>query len=107
MLIKKILSSFSIFVIFFKINLKKIIPTLNKFKGLRFRNEIVINTKKIKVINDSHKSTSFSSSRAYRHQEENFLDFRRITKKRGQIYISKKDCYNLRAYIFGKNANFL
>ena len=31
-----------------KINLKKIIPTLNKFKGLRFRNEIVINGKKLK-----------------------------------------------------------
>ena len=46
---------------FLKINLKKIIPTLNKFKGLRFRNEIVVNGKKIKVINDS-KSTSFSST---------------------------------------------
>ena len=49
MLIKKILSLFNI-CNFLKINLKKIIPTLNKFKGLRFRNEIVINGKKIKEI---------------------------------------------------------
>ena len=67
---------------FLKIDLKKIIPTLNKFKALRFRNEIVINKKKIKVINDS-KSTSFSSTQELIDtKKKNFLDFRRITKKR-------------------------
>ena len=91
---------------FLKINLKKIIPSLNKFKGLRFRNEIVINSKKIKVINDS-KSTSFSSTQELIDtKKKTFWILGGLPKKGDKFTLSKKDCFNLRAYIFGKNAEF-
>ena len=45
----------------FKISDHIIFKTLNLFKGLKFRKQIVLSTKNLKIINDS-KSTSFSSS---------------------------------------------
>ena len=91
---------------FFKIDLKKIIPTLNKFKALRFRNEIVINNKNIKVINDS-KSTSFSSTQELIDiKKKTFWILGGLPKKGDKFTLSKKDCFNLRAYIFGKNSDF-
>ena len=86
--------------------MKKIIPTLNRFKALRFRNEIVINDKKIKVINDS-KSTSFSSTQELiDSKKKTFWILGGLPKKGDKFTLSKKDCFNLRAYIFGKNAEF-
>ena len=80
---------------FLKINLKKIIPTLNKFKGLRFRNEIVINGKKIKVINDS-KSTSFSSTQELIDtKKKTFWILGGLPKKGDKFTLSKKCCLNL------------
>ena len=91
---------------FLKIDLKKIIPTLNKFKALRFRNEIVINNKKLKVINDS-KSTSFSSTQELLHANKKiFWILGGLPKKGDKFTLSKKCCFNLRAYIFGKNSDF-
>ncbi len=91
---------------FLKIKLRKIIPTLNKFKALRFRNEIVINNKKIKVINDS-KSTSFSSTQELIDtKRKTFWILGGLPKKGDKFTLSKKYCFNLRAYIFGKNSDF-
>jgi len=45
----------------FKFKFKKIIEITNKFKGLKFRQQIIYNSKKLMIINDS-KSTSFSST---------------------------------------------
>ncbi len=91
---------------FLKINLRKIIPTLNKFRALRFRNEIVFNNKKIKIINDS-KSTSFSSTQELIDiKKKTFWILGGLPKKGDKFTLSKKDCSNLRAYIFGKNADF-
>ena len=91
---------------FLKMNLKKIIPALNKFKALRFRNEIVINKKKFKVINDS-KSTSFSSTQELiDSRKKTFWILGGMPKKGDKFTLSKKKCYNLRAYIFGKNSDF-
>ena len=52
-----------IFSIANKLKLKKkyLFKTINRFKGLNFRQQIIYNTKNISVINDS-KATSFSSS---------------------------------------------
>ena len=86
--------------------MKKIIPTLNRFRALRFRNEIVINNKNIKVINDS-KSTSFSSTQELiDSKKKTFWILGGLPKKGDKFTLSKRDCLNLRAYIFGKNANF-
>ena len=44
-----------------KLNYKKLIKTINKFKGLDFRQQIIFDKKNLTIINDS-KSTSFASS---------------------------------------------
>ena len=44
-----------------KINKKNILKIINNFRGLKFRQEIIYNSKKLAIINDS-KSTSFSST---------------------------------------------
>jgi len=66
----------------------------------------VINGKKIKVINDS-KSTSFSSTQELIDtKKKTFWILGGLPKKGDKFTLSKKDCFNLRAYIFGKNAKF-
>ena len=44
-----------------KLNNKKLIETINKFKGLDYRQQIIFDKKNLTIINDS-KSTSFASS---------------------------------------------
>ena len=44
-----------------KLNNKKLIKTINKFKGLDYRQQIIFDKKNLTIINDS-KSTSFASS---------------------------------------------
>ena len=43
------------------LNSKKLIKTLNRFKGLKYRQQIIYENKNLTIINDS-KSTSFASS---------------------------------------------
>ena len=45
----------------FKLKKNKIFKVINNFKGLKFRQQMIYNSKKLTIINDS-KSTSFSSS---------------------------------------------
>ena len=44
-----------------KLNLKNVIRTVNRFKGLNYRQQIIFKSKKLIIINDS-KSTSFSAT---------------------------------------------
>jgi UDP-N-acetylmuramoylalanine--D-glutamate ligase len=89
-----------------RLNKKKLIKTINKFKGLNYRQELVFNSKKISIINDS-KSTSFSSS-------ENILSSLKkvywivggIPKKGDKFSINKSKCLNFKAYIFGNNKKY-
>ena len=45
----------------YKLNMLKLFKTVNHFKGLNFRQQIIYKNKFVTIINDS-KSTSFSSS---------------------------------------------
>ena len=45
----------------FKISKNKILDTIRKFKGLKYRQQIIYKNKNLIIINDS-KSTSYSSS---------------------------------------------
>ena len=45
----------------FRIKNKTLFKTINNFKGLKYRQEIIFQSKKLTIINDS-KSTSYSSS---------------------------------------------
>ena len=88
-----------------KLNNKNLLKTLNNFKGLKYRQQIIFKNKNLTIINDS-KSTSFASS-------ENLLkSFNKIywilggiPKKGDKFKLSKKNCKNFKAYIFGNYHN--
>ena len=85
-----------------KLDNKKIIKTLNNFKGLKYRQQIIFNNKKLTIINDS-KSTSFASSENIlnNHNDIHWI-LGGIPKKGDKFKLSKKECKNFKAFIFGK-----
>ena len=97
-----------IFAICKKLNLKnkKIFETINKFKGLKYRQEIIYQNKNITFINDS-KATSFASSyNILRSLSKVFWLVGGIGKLGDKFTLSKKDCKNINVYIFGKRKDF-
>ena len=85
-----------------KINLFK---TLKNFKGLKYRQQIIFRSKKLTIINDS-KSTSFSSSASILKLMSNVSWIvGGLAKKGDKFLLQKKDCVNVKAYIYGKNRN--
>ena len=90
------------------LNLKNnlLLKTLKNFKGLSFRQEIIHNSKFLKVINDS-KATSFSSSEKLLRSIKNIYWIMGGLPKKGDKFLLKKnDCKNIKLYIFGQNQNF-
>ena len=90
------------------LKLKKnfLIKTLKNFKGLKYRQEIVYQSKKITIINDS-KSTTFSSSVSLlKSLTDVYWIVGGQAKKGDKLLLSKKECKNFKAYIFGSSKNF-
>jgi UDP-N-acetylmuramoylalanine--D-glutamate ligase len=97
-----------IFAISKKFNLQKnkIFNTINKFKGLKYRQEIVFNNNKITFINDS-KATSFASTiNILKSLKKVFWLVGGMGKLGDRFTMKKNECKNIKAYIFGKNKNF-
>jgi UDP-N-acetylmuramoylalanine--D-glutamate ligase len=90
------------------LKLKKnyLLKTLEKFKGLKYRQEIIFKSKYLTIINDS-KSTSFSSSMSLLKTLKNvYWIIGGQAKKGDSLLLSKKNCKNFRAYIFGSDKKF-
>tara|TARA_B110001450_G_scaffold189903_1_gene178088 strand:+ start:36 stop:1307 length:1272 start_codon:yes stop_codon:yes gene_type:complete len=90
------------------LKLKKdiLIQTLKKFKGLKYRQEIVFQSKKLTIINDS-KATSFSSSASLLKSLTNvYWIVGGQAKKGDNLLLYRKNCKNFKAYIFGSNKSF-
>ena len=90
------------------LKLKKnlLIKTLKRFKGPKYRQEIIYQSKKLTIINDS-KATTFSSSVSLLKSLTNvYWIVGGQAKKGDKLLLSKKDCKNFKAYIFGDNKNF-
>ena len=80
--------------------------TVNKFKGLKYRQEIIFKKKNLIIINDS-KSTSFSSSISILKKNSNiFWLLGGIPKTGDKFFLAKKYFKNIRAFVYGKNQNF-
>jgi len=97
-----------VFSISNKLRLKKnyLIKTINNFKSLNFRQQIIYNSKKLTVINDS-KATSFSSSiNILKSLNKVYWLVGGIPKSGDKFFMSKKQCSNFKAYIYGKNKSF-
>ena len=90
------------------LKLKKnfLIKTLKNFKGLKYRQEIIYQSKKITIINDS-KATTFSSSVSLLKSLTDVYWIMGGQAKKGDILLlSKKECKNFKAYIFGSSKYF-
>ena len=79
--------------------------TIKNFKGLKYRQQIIIQKKSLTIINDS-KSTSFSSSVGILKKDSNILWLLGgIYKKGDKLELKKKDLSNVTAFIYGENKN--
>ncbi len=90
------------------LKLKKnfLVKTLKKFKGLKYRQETIFQSKKLTIINDS-KATTFSSSVSLLNSLTNVCWIVGGQAKKGdKLLLSKKICKNIKVYIFGNNKNF-
>tara|TARA_B100000902_G_scaffold396871_1_gene459021 strand:+ start:1164 stop:2483 length:1320 start_codon:yes stop_codon:yes gene_type:complete len=86
-----------------RIKKKVILNSLKKFKGLKFRQQLIYEDKNLKVINDS-KSTSFASTESSLKNLKNvYWILGGIPKKGDSFNMKKKECKNFKAFIFGKN----
>jgi len=84
-----------------KLNKKKLIRTINRFKGLDYRQQIIFDKKNLTIINDS-KSTSFASSESVlKNLNDAYWILGGIPKKGDKFKLSKIKCKNIKAYIFG------
>ena len=91
-----------------KFHLKKklLIRTIQNFKGLKYRQQIVFKRHNLTVINDS-KSTSFSSSiGVLKVNPYIYWLIGGIHKKSDKFNLSKKYFDNIKAFVFGKNKIF-
>ncbi len=88
-----------------KLNQKKLIKTINKFKGLNYRQQIIFDKKNLTIINDS-KSTSFASSENVLQNLNNaYWILGGIPKKGDKFKLSKIKNKNFKVYIFGTHRN--
>jgi UDP-N-acetylmuramoylalanine--D-glutamate ligase len=89
-----------------KLKKNSLVKTLKKFKGLKYRQEKIFQSKKLTIINDS-KATNFSSSVSLLKSMTNVCWIVGGQAKKGdKLLLSKKDCKNIKAYIFGTNKSF-
>ena len=89
-----------------KLSLKKIINVANKFKQLEFRQQIVYQSEKLIIINDS-KSTSLSSTLPLLKSLKNiYWVLGGIAKKGDKFKLEKKNFKKIKAFIYGKDKLF-
>jgi len=91
-----------------KLNLKKnlFIETIQKFNGLKYRQQIILKKRYLTIINDS-KSTSFSSSISLLKSNKNIhWLLGGVYKKGDKFNLSGKYYKNIKAYIYGNNKKF-
>jgi len=96
-----------IFAITKKFRLKKtnLFKVINNFKGLKYRQQIIYQSKELTLINDS-KATSYSSSiNILKSLKKVFWIVGGVPKFGDQFFMTKKDCINFKVYIYGKNKN--
>ena len=90
-----------------KINFKTVINTANKFKGLDFRQQIIYQSRKLLIINDS-KSTSFSSSVPLLESFKNiYWILGGLAKKGDKFKLNKKYSSNIKAFVYGRLVDLL
>ena len=89
-----------------KLSNKIILKSVNSFKGLDYRQQIIKKNKNFTIINDS-KSTSFSSSINLLKSYKNIIwILGGLSKKNDKFKLPSKYFGNIKCYIYGKDKNF-
>ena len=89
-----------------KLKINYLIKTIQKFNGLKYRQQIILKRKNLTIINDS-KSTSFSSTIGILKTKKNiYWLLGGIYKKGDKFNLPKKYFSNIKAFIYGKNRGF-
>ena len=90
----------------FKLKENIVFKTLKKFKGLKYRQQIIYKDSFLTIINDS-KSTTFASSISLLKKKLNiYWLIGGIPKQGDEFNLDKKYCSNIKAFIYGKNKKF-
>ena len=97
-----------VFAVAKKLGVKKsvLFKTINNFKGLKFRQQIIYQSKKFTLINDSKATSYLSSINILKSLKKVYWIVGGIPKLGDKFLMSKNQCSNFKAYIFGKNKNF-
>ena len=83
-----------------------VIKTLKRFKGLKYRQQIIYRDSFLTIINDS-KSTTFASSISILKKKLNiYWLLGGIPKQGDKFNLNKKYYSNIKAFIYGKNKKF-
>ena len=89
-----------------KLNQYLLEQTIQKFQGLKYRQQIIFKNKNLTIINDS-KSTSFSSTVGLLKRKSHiFWLIGGVYKKGDKFTLKKKYFRNIRAFIYGKNKKY-
>ena len=89
-----------------RLNKKLVLDEIQKFKGLKYRQQIVYRNSNLIIINDS-KSTSFSSSLGILKTNPNIYWLLGGIHKRGDKFNLPKNYYhNIKAFVYGKKKKF-
>ena len=85
-----------------KLKRKKILKTVNKFKGLKYRQQIVFDDNNLTIINDSKSTSLASSENLLKNLKSVYWILCGIPKKGDKFNLSKSQCKDFKGYIFGK-----
>ena len=89
-----------------KLNQYLLEKTIQKFRGLKYRQQIIFKNRNLTIINDS-KSTSFSSTVGLLKRKSNIFWLIGGVYKKGDKFILKKKYFkNIRAFIYGNNKKY-
>ena len=89
-----------------KLNQYLLGKTIQKFRGLKYRQQIIFKSTNLTIINDS-KSTSFSSTVGLLKRKSHIFWLLGGVYKKGDKFILKKKYFrNIRAFIYGKNKKY-
>ncbi|MBD1165181.1 UDP-N-acetylmuramoyl-L-alanine--D-glutamate ligase, partial [Pelagibacterales bacterium SAG-MED13] len=86
-----------------KLNEEKILKTINKFKGLKYRQQIIFVNNYLTIINDSKSTSLASSENLLKNLKNVYWILCGIPKQRDKFNLTKSQCKNFKGYIFGKH----
>ena len=88
---------------YFNFDRKIIFKTIDNFRPLKYRQELIYETRFLKIINDSKSTTLSSTTPFLKTNEKTYWILGGIFKKGDQFNLNKKYYKNLEAYVYGKD----